>query len=107
MLPEDMPRAPESTVEDPSHELDMVPFFSDSGALAEMEAVAIQGILEANEIPSTLFGSSTLPVTEFSVNVPKERFEDAQRVLEEARAAGPAAAEQGERESEALGMTPE
>ncbi len=107
MLPEDMPRASESTAEDPSHDLDMVPFFSDSGALAEMEAVAIQGILEANDIPSTLFGSSTLPITEFSVNVPKDRFEEAQRVLEEARAAGPAAAEQGERESEALGLSAE
>ncbi len=107
MLPEDMPRASELTAEDPSHELDMVPLFSDSGALAEMEAVGIQGILEANDIPSTMFGSSTLPVTEFSVNVPKDRFDEAQRVLEEARAAGPAAAEEGERESEALGITPE
>jgi hypothetical protein len=107
MLPEDMPRASELTAEDPSHELDMVPLFSDSGAHAEMEAVAIQGILEASEIPSTLYGSSTLPVTEFSVNVPKDRFDEAQRVLEEARAAGPAAAEEGERESEALGLKPE
>lgn len=93
--------------EDPSHEVDMVPLFSETGALAEMEAVAIQGILEASEIPSTLYGNSTLPVTEFSVNVPKDRFEEAQQVLEQAQAAGPAAAEQGERESEALGMTPE
>jgi hypothetical protein len=107
MLPEDMPRASESTAEDPSHDVDMVPLFSDSGALAEMEAVAIQGILDASDIPSTMFGSSTLPVTEFSVNVPKDRFDEAQRVLEEAREAGPAAAEQGERESEALGLKPE
>ena len=106
-VPEDMNRAPEMAVEDPSHELDMVPLFSETGALAEMEAVAVQGILEASDIPSTLFGSSTLPVTDFSVNVPKDRFEEAQLVLEEARAAGPAAAEAGERESEALGMTPE
>ncbi len=89
--------------ENPSHELDMVPFFSNSGAMAEMESMAIQGILEANEIPFTVFGSSTLPVTEFSVQVPASRLADAQRAIAEAQAAGPAAAEQGERESELSG----
>lgn len=96
-----------SAAEDPSEALDMVPFFSNSGATAEMESMAIQGILEANGIPFTVFGNSTLPVTEFSVQVPASRLGDAQRALAEAQAAGPAAAEAGERESELYGAVPE
>jgi hypothetical protein len=90
--------------EDPSHALDMVPFFSETGPMAEMEAMSIQGILEASDIPSTLFGNSTLPVTEFSVQVPASRLEEARRVLAAAQAAGPAAAEQAEREGELAGL---
>ena len=85
---------------DPSHDLDMVPFFSESGALAEMEALSIQAILDANGIPHTLSGNSTLPVTEFVVSVPRSRLEEARRVVAEAQAAGPEAAEEAARESE-------
>jgi len=85
---------------DPSHDLDMVPVFSESGAMAEMEATAIQGVLEANDIPFTVSGNSTLPVTEFSVSVPELHLDDARRAIAEAQAAGPAAAEQAELESE-------
>jgi hypothetical protein len=95
------------TIEDSSHDMDMVPLFSETGALAEMEALAVQGILEANGIPFTVFGNSSLPVTEFSVNVPQSRLEEARRVLAEAQADGPAAAEEGERQSEAAGASPE
>jgi hypothetical protein len=96
MSPED--NAPENQP-DPSHDLDMVPVFSESGAMAEMEATMIQGVLDANDIPSTVSGDSALPVTEFAVSVPESRFEDAKRAIAEAQAAGPAAAEQGELES--------
>jgi hypothetical protein len=85
---------------DPSHDLDMVPVFSESGAMAEMEATAIQGVLDANNIPFTVSGSSTLPVTEFAVSVPESRLEEARRALADAEAAGPAAAEQAQSESE-------
>lgn len=112
MLPEDAAgREPaEEAVkgsEDASHDLDMVPFFSATGPLAEMESLSIQGILEANGIPFTVFGNSTLPVTEFVVNVPQVRLEESRRVVAEAQAAGPAAAEQAELESEASGALPE
>jgi len=87
---------------DPSHDLDMVPVFSESGAMAELEATAIQGVLDANDIPFTVSGNSTLPVTEFAVSVPESRLEDAQRAIAEAQAAGPTAAEQAELESESV-----
>jgi hypothetical protein len=87
--------------------MDMTPLFSESGALAEMEGLAIQGILEANGIPFTVYGNSTLPVTEFGINVPASRLEEARKAIAEAQAAGPAAAEQAEREGEDLGNPPE
>jgi hypothetical protein len=85
---------------DDSHELDMVNLFSSSNHDAEMEAMAIHGVMEANGIPSIVVGASTLPVLEFEVRVPKERLEQAQRVLDEAKAAGPAAAAEAEAASE-------
>src|SRR6266542_4293345 len=51
----------ESQQFDSSHELDLVPFFSSSNTDAEMEALAIQGILEANGIPAVFVGASTIP----------------------------------------------
>jgi len=95
------------TPDDQSDDMDMIPFFSETGSLAEMEALSIQGILQASDIPCILAGTSTLPVVEFVVSVPKSRLADAQRVVNEARAAGPAAAEIAERESEAAGATPD
>ena len=90
-----------------SYALDVVPFFSSTGAMAEMESLSIQGILDANGIPYTVSGGSTLPVLEFVVSVPRALLPDAQKVVDEARAAGPAAAEEGERQSELDGAKPE
>jgi hypothetical protein len=61
-----------------------------------MEAMQIHGILEANGIPSIVVGTSTLPVLEFEVQVPRENLDEAQRILAEAQAAGPAAAAEAE-----------
>jgi hypothetical protein len=105
--PQNMPASEDAPEPDPSHDLDMVTVFSDSGAMAELEAVGIQGVLEANDIPFTVSGNSTLPVTEFSVSVPESRLEDARQALADAEAAGPAAAEQGELESETNPVPPE
>jgi hypothetical protein len=85
---------------DASHEMDMVTLFSSSNHDAEMEAMAIHGILESNGIPSILVGTSTLPVLAFEVQVPKENLEEAERILAEAQAAGPAAAAEAEAASE-------
>lgn len=74
----------------------MVALFSSSNHDAEMEAMAIQGVLAANNITSVLVGPGTLPVLEFAVQVPKEQLAEAQRILAEAQAAGPSAAAEAE-----------
>jgi hypothetical protein len=69
---------------DPSHALDLVTLFSSSNHDAETEAYAIHGVLEANGIVSLVVGA-------------------AQRVLAEAKEAGPAAAVEAERGTEDAG----
>jgi Putative prokaryotic signal transducing protein len=88
---------------DPSHALDMVTIAEVQGTTGEMEAMAIQSILDANGISAVLVGSSTLPILSFTVQVPKADVERAQAALEEAKAAGPAAAAEGALESEKTG----
>ena len=90
----------ESESLDTSHELDMVTLFSSSNHDAEMEAMAVHGIMQANGIPSVLVGSSTLPVLSFEVQVPSGDLEEARRILAEAQAEGPAAAAEAEAASE-------
>jgi hypothetical protein len=60
---------------------------------AEMEAMAVKGLLEASGIPAVVVGSSSLPSLPFEVRVPRETLETARASIAEARAAGPAAAE--------------
>ena len=81
---------------DASHEMDMVALFSSSNYDAEMEAMQIHGILEANGIQSIVVGTSTIPSLEFEVQVSRENLDEAQRILAEAQAAGPAAAAEAE-----------
>ncbi|HJT87309.1 MAG TPA: DUF2007 domain-containing protein [Bryobacteraceae bacterium] len=85
---------------DTSHALDMVTLFSSSNVDAEMEATAIHSILEAEGIPSMVVGATVIPSLEFQVQVPRARLEEAERILDEARAAGPTAAEEAEEASE-------
>ena len=99
-MAEDQEREPETEPVDSSHDLDLVPFFSSSTHDAEMEAMSIHGILQANGIPSVLVGASTIPSLEFQVQVPRSSLEEARRVVEEAQAAGPEGAEEAERASE-------
>jgi hypothetical protein len=98
-----MPQDPEEYDINPSHALDMVTLFISNNHDAELEANAIHSVLEANEIPSIVVGTPQIPSLEFQVQVPKAMLPDAQRVLDEARAAGPAAAleaEEGTEESD-------
>jgi len=78
----------------------MVAVFSSSTHEAELEADNIHALLEANGIPNILVGPSVLPVFEFQVQVSRENLEEARRVIEEAEAAGPEAAAEGEANSE-------
>jgi hypothetical protein len=91
---------------DPSHDLDMVPVFIAEGAGSEMLAMGIRSILDAQGIPSVLVSSSPYPSLPFEVRVPKERIEEARKTIAEAEEAGPLAAEEAERESEAGGGAP-
>src|SRR5260370_12258272 len=76
-----------------SHNLDFVAIFSAQGIEAEMEAISIQSVLEANGIPCTVVGSAQIPSLPFEVRVPKSRLEEASSLLEEVRQTGPAAAD--------------
>ena len=89
---------------DPSHDLDMVTLFSSSNVDAEMEAKNIHMMLQANGIPSVVVGASVIPSLEFQVQVPRVTAEEAKRLLEEARAAGPEAAAEAEASSEQEGQ---
>jgi hypothetical protein len=99
-MAEDREREPESGTVDTSHDLDLVPFFSSSNVDAEMEAMSIHAILQANGIPSVMVGTSQIPSLEFQVQVPRANFADAERAVAEARAAGPEAADEAAEASE-------
>lgn len=91
--------------ENPGHDLDPVTIFSSQNHDAEMEATALHTLLEANGIESAVVGSPTIPSVEFQVQVPRAQLEEAERVMAEAREAGPAAAEEAEAAEEAGGAT--
>jgi hypothetical protein len=67
---------------------------------AEMEAIAIQNLLESNGISALLVGDSVLPYLPFEVKVPAAEADRAKQLISEAEQAGPAAAEAAELESE-------
>jgi len=92
--------ANKAEMEDSSHALDLVPFFSSANHDAEMEAMTIHSILEANGISSVLVGPSQIPTLEFQVQVPRAHLEEAKKIVAEAKAAGPAAAAEAEKASE-------
>ncbi|MGD0500893.1 MAG: hypothetical protein ABSC23_20965 [Bryobacteraceae bacterium] len=87
---------------DPSPDFDLVPLFSSASIYAEMEATNIHALLEAAGVPSVVMGDAVLPFlsSAFEVRVPRARFDEAERVLEAARAAGPAAAAEAEAATE-------
>jgi len=80
---------------DVSHDLDLVPLYSSQLIDAEMEAEVLRSILDANGIPSVL-SSSPLSTLEFEVRVPRNRVEEARKVIADQRAAGPDAAAEAE-----------
>jgi hypothetical protein len=102
-MAQDPERDPEQRDEgevDISPELNMVKLFSSSNIDAELEANNIHGMLEASGIPSMVVGASVIPSLEFQVQVSREDLDEARRLLEEARAAGPDAASEAEAASE-------
>jgi hypothetical protein len=93
-------RDPARGGEDDSSDLDMVTLFSSSNLDAELEANNIHGVLQANGIPSVVVGASVIPSLEFQVQAPRAYAREAERLIEEARAAGPSAAAEAEEASE-------
>jgi hypothetical protein len=93
----------ERTNADPTPDEAMVPAFSSSNHDGESEALIIKGILDASGVPAVIVGPSVLPNLEFQVQVPEHMLGEAQRLIDEARAAGPAAALEAEKASEGGG----
>ncbi len=94
-----MAQDPELEV-NPSSDLDSVTVFSSSNHDAEMEATAVQSMLQSNGIDAMLVGTSMIPSLEFQVQVPRSEVDAAARFIAEARAAGPEAAAEAEAASE-------
>jgi len=85
---------------DSSHKLDLVKVFEQSGTTAEMEALGIQAVLDAAEIRVVLGGETSFPSLPWTVSVPRADHARALHVIQDARKAGPKAAEQGEAEQD-------
>jgi len=79
---------------DASHELDLVTVFSSDAHNAEMQATALQSLLEANGIATLLVSPGPIPSLPYEVRVPRGQLEEALRVIVAAEEAGPAAAEE-------------
>lgn len=97
---------PQMTPADPSHALDQETVGTYQGTSAEVEALSVQALLESNGLMASIIGSSQLPNLRFEVRVPHERAVEARRLIAEAEAAGPAAAEEAERLTEGDPNTP-
>jgi hypothetical protein len=67
-----------------SHDLDFVAVFKDQAPDAEMEALAVKGMLESAGIPAVVIGSAQIPSLPFEVRVPKSRLEEARALMESA-----------------------
>jgi hypothetical protein len=78
----------------------MVALWDSSNIDSEVEADMIRGVLDSNGIPTLVVGAPQYPNLGFQVQVPRGKVMEAQRLLEEARAAGPEAAAAGELASE-------
>lgn len=86
---------------DPSHSLDMVPLYFSQTIEAASEAEVLRGILESNGIPSLMTNEAPqFPNLGYILSVPRDRVEEARRLIEEQRAAGPEAAAEAEAQSE-------
>jgi len=76
------------------------PVFSSSNHDAEMEAMAIKGVLDSNNVPAMIVGPSVLPTFEWQVQVPQHLLDSARQLLREARQGGRRAADEAEAATE-------
>jgi hypothetical protein len=99
-LIDENPLPDEAEEVDGSEDLDLETIFHSDGTMAEVEAMGVKNVLEANGIAAVLFGDSVLPNLGFEVKVARDQVENARKLIAQAEAEGPAAAEAGELESE-------
>jgi hypothetical protein len=85
---------------DPTDHLDTELIFSGQGPNAELEAMNIRNVLEESGITVIAADVDPIPSLMIEVRVPHDQVDRARQALAEAEAAGPAAAEEGERASE-------
>jgi hypothetical protein len=78
---------------DPSAAMDLETIFEGQSTTAELEALSIEAVLKANDIPCVVQSASEIPTLPFAVLVPKREVERAKALLAEARASGAEAAE--------------
>src|SRR4051812_32075440 len=83
-----------------SRDLDMVSLYRSSTVDAGIEADILRGILDSHGIPTLVLRASGYPSLGFEVKVHRENLREAERLIEEARLAGPGAAAEAERDSE-------
>jgi hypothetical protein len=91
------PLADEVEEVDPSSELDLETIAT---AQTEMEANGMKNFLDSGGIAAVLVGDSVLPYLPFEVRVARNQAARARQLIADAKTIGPAAAEEGERESE-------
>jgi len=87
-------------IPDDSHALDMIVVFRAAGTDTESEAMNVKGLLQASSVPAEIVGDTRYPNLPQQVRVPRAQVTEARRLIAEALAAGPAAAEEAEAESE-------
>jgi hypothetical protein len=81
-------------------ETTMTHVFSSSNHDAEMEALAIKGLLDSSGIPAVIVGPHVLPTLEFQVQVPVNFLAQAQETIRGARQGGRHAADVAEAATE-------
>ncbi|MEI9974559.1 MAG: DUF2007 domain-containing protein [Ignavibacteriota bacterium] len=78
----------------------MVTLYRSPTVSSEIEAQVIRGILDSHGIPSLMLRAMGNPQLGFEVQVHRQDFRESERLIEEARAAGPGAAWDAELASE-------
>jgi hypothetical protein len=96
--PEPKPESEEERIHTTA-DLDLITLYDSSTVDSEIEADVIVGVLEASGVEAVISGT-VIPSLAFTVKVPRAQLAEAQRLLAEALAAGPEAADRAEAESE-------
>ena len=85
---------------DASSDLDLVTVFRSAGNTSEMEAQQVKSLLESNGLEAVLVADARWPNLPDEVRVAREHLTQAKRLIADALAAGPAAADEAESASE-------